>query len=414
MSTGGLTGTGGGSIAGATPPPLAKQPDGASLISYAQASSSKPEGGGKAGTDTKAGGDGWAQSEEQSQKLQDFDAVRGRPSLGDERQGDGQEGEREGGFVGCAAGAAKDVVVGTVKGLYETVKDAGGAVADKLGADGYEGHTERTAGRVEAVVGGGKKVIGVGVDAGAAALDKVGVGDFEEAADRTAARGKAIGEAASDEWAEFKAEIDKGDSCALGERVGTTVGAVGTVAIPGGAAVKGVKVLAKIGGRDGADGPNPATKAEMQDVEKSTNPHNDSFGSVTGTYSKRPFNPEKAGGPILDLDYKDANITKEGIREVEVHVNRFDDNQPNNVMVERLHKIADGEIEATDYDRKFFTHEQRELERYRNLGIPDDAESSWSVWNDTHTATLEDFKLTDYDSNRKPTLYHPDTWGDFE
>ena len=95
MSTGGLTGAGGGSIAGATPPPSTKQPDSASLISYAQASlpkseGAKREGGGKADTDTKAGGDGLAQSEEQSQKLQDFDAVKGRRPLADSDPNTGQ------------------------------------------------------------------------------------------------------------------------------------------------------------------------------------------------------------------------------------------------------------------------------------------------------------------------------------
>lgn len=227
MAAGGLTGAGGGSIAGAAPPPLQKQPDGASLISYAQAGAPKPD--------------------------------VPKPGGGGDRQEGGEK--REGGFVGCAAGAAKDVVVGTVKGLYNTA-----------------------------------------VDAGAAVLDKAGVGDFEGAADRTAARGRAIGEAASGEWAEFKAEIDNGDSCALGERVGTTVGVGATVVVGGGALYKGGKVLAKIGGKDGPDGPEAKPEAnDAGKTEKTEKADGGDAGKVEET-KKTSARLNISVGHILDGD----------------------------------------------------------------------------------------------------------------
>ena len=40
-------------------------------------------------------------------------------------------------------------------------------------------------------------------------------------------------------------------------------------------------------------------------------------------------------------------------------------------MIERLEKIIKGEMKPTDTDKRFYTHEIRELERYRNLGIKD-------------------------------------------
>jgi hypothetical protein len=40
-------------------------------------------------------------------------------------------------------------------------------------------------------------------------------------------------------------------------------------------------------------------------------------------------------------------------------------------MLDRLEKILHGSIEATDTDKRFYTHEIRELERYRRLGIAD-------------------------------------------
>ena len=189
-------------------------------------------------------------------------------------------GKQEGSFVGCAAGAAKDVVIGTAKGLYNTAKDAGGAVLDKAGVEGFEGHTERTTDRVNAVVDGGKKVIGAGIDAGGAVMDKAGADGFEGHSERTAARGEAIGKAASDEWSEFKAEVKNGDSCALGERVGTGVGVGATVVVGGGALYKGGKVLAKLGQKEDSGKPEVKTEAESADKKDVNDVDNDTANHV--------------------------------------------------------------------------------------------------------------------------------------
>ena len=132
---------------------------------------------------------------------------------------------------------------------------------------------------------------------------------------------------------------------------------------------------------------------------------------VTGVSSKRPFNPENAGGAIQEMDYRNVKIDHDGIKEVELHTKRFEKFEPNDLMKERLRKIADGEIEPTEYDLKYYSHERRELVRYRNIGIPDNVDPGYEVWNDAHTATLEDYGLADRDINGNSTLYHPDTWG---
>ena len=54
----------------------------------------------------------------------------------------------------------------------------------------------------------------------------------------------------------------------------------------------------------------------------------------------------------------------------------------------------------TDTDKRYYTHELRELERYRELGVangttPDDDENSSEVWNNAHTGALEDYKIKD-------------------
>ena len=127
-------------------------------------------------------------------------------------------------------------------------------------------------------------------------------------------------------------------------------------------------------------------------------------------YGQRTFDPLAAGGPITPMDYRNATIAAEGVAAVRQHLARFGEAPHNAAMVERLDRIARGEIPATEYDRRFYTHELRELDRYRAIGIPDDAEASYEAWNDAHTATLADFGLTDRDAAGKPNLYHPDVW----
>ena len=119
-------------------------------------------------------------------------------------------------------------------------------------------------------------------------------------------------------------------------------------------------------------------------------------GATTrGHYSGRPYDPEKAGGPTLDLDWTNATVTQAGIDLVRLHTSRFK-SDANIIMINRLEKILRGDLLITDVDKRFYTHELRELERFRALGIPDGFLSDdGKDWNNTHTATLEDYKLAD-------------------
>ncbi|QXI07177.1 S-type pyocin domain-containing protein [Pseudomonas tensinigenes] len=124
-------------------------------------------------------------------------------------------------------------------------------------------------------------------------------------------------------------------------------------------------------------------------------------GATTkGEYSGRDFNPEQAGGPILDLDWRTAVITQTGIDAVKLHIARLDQSDANEIMIQRLEKILCGHWEFTDTDLRYYTHEVRELERFRALGLGDDfkPDRESPLWNNAHTATLEDFKLRDDES----------------
>jgi hypothetical protein len=66
-------------------------------------------------------------------------------------------------------------------------------------------------------------------------------------------------------------------------------------------------------------------------------------------------------------------------------------------MTERLERILKGELDITDTDKRYYTHEIRELERFRALGYNDSEipDENSLIWNNVHTATLEDYKLKD-------------------
>ncbi|NUU39193.1 S-type pyocin domain-containing protein [Pseudomonas sp. C2B4] len=120
-------------------------------------------------------------------------------------------------------------------------------------------------------------------------------------------------------------------------------------------------------------------------------------GATTrGKYSGRPYNTAKAGGPMLDLNWTNATVTQVGIDLVKLHTGRFEPSDANAIMIERLEKILQGKLVITDIDKRFYTHELRELERFRALGVVDgvNPKDGGVTWNNAHTATLEDYKLS--------------------
>ena len=130
-----------------------------------------------------------------------------------------------------------------------------------------------------------------------------------------------------------------------------------------------------------------------------------------GPASGREFNPEAAGGPIQQLDAGKARITNEGVQEVTAHLQRFTGGgslqAPEQGMLDRLTSIAASDMEPTSYDLNFYTHELDEASRYAQLGFGPESgvdlgnSDMYEVWNDVHTATLEDYGISDAD------LFHP-------
>ena len=146
-------------------------------------------------------------------------------------------------------------------------------------------------------------------------------------------------------------------------------------------------------GYDGTD----IGKLDMNDVS------NPGELKVRGNHSGRHFDPDKAGGPIQKLNWRNADISGNGISDVERHLSRFGDDAANSHMIDRLKKIERGEITATDFDKRFYTHELTEYQRYKNLGVPD-GQNPAGVWDNAHAASLEDYAIHE----RTSPIYHPD------
>ncbi|WP_299883576.1 hypothetical protein [uncultured Lacinutrix sp.] len=132
---------------------------------------------------------------------------------------------------------------------------------------------------------------------------------------------------------------------------------------------------------------------------------------VKGKYSKRTFDINNCGGKILNLEWINTKITKEGIDIVKKHIGRFEDVEANRKMIKRLEDILSNKIDITNYDKRYYTHEIREFERYKALGYENTLQkniSDGNIYNDAHSATLEDYKLNEFDLNGNRELYHPD------
>jgi hypothetical protein len=103
-------------------------------------------------------------------------------------------------------------------------------------------------------------------------------------------------------------------------------------------------------------------------------------------------------------------VTDRGIDAVERHIDLFGEDEANQVMVDRLRRIARGEIEPTRYDLNYYAHELREYVRYRRRGFPTGAGDDYDLWNNAHAATLEDYGLRELDADGNRSLFHPDAW----
>ena len=126
-----------------------------------------------------------------------------------------------------------------------------------------------------------------------------------------------------------------------------------------------------------------------------------------GLASGREFDPEAAGGPIQQFDAGKARITNEGVQEATDHLQRFTGggplDPPERAMLDRLTSIAAGDMEPTSYDLNFYTHELDEAGRYAQLGFGPESgvdlgsPEMYDVWNDVHTAALEDYGVSGAD-----------------
>lgn len=124
----------------------------------------------------------------------------------------------------------------------------------------------------------------------------------------------------------------------------------------------------------------------------------------------REFDPTRAGGPVRQLTTQRIKVTDRGVDAVERHFARFGADGANEIMVDRLRRIARGKIRPTSSDLNYYSHELREFVRYRRQGFPRGGGDDYELWNNAHSATLADYDLEELDADGNRNLFHPDAW----
>jgi RHS repeat-associated protein len=140
--------------------------------------------------------------------------------------------------------------------------------------------------------------------------------------------------------------------------------------------------------------PLSGTKALTTTVETITTPMKLETRAVEATkllettkITETSFNMIKSG----------SEITSDGIVNITKHLEKFPDGKVgNDIMVERLHKINKGEMNATEIDINFYNHESREAELMRNN----------LSYTEAHNLTLQEQGIAPKDAAK--ALYTPE------
>lgn len=214
---------------------------------------------------------------------------------------------------------------------------------------------------------------------------------------RTGHWGKALG----------RGVVDVGSLFLDGAGVAGKVGEGASVAGRLGRAGEALNAAARAGkfGKVGTGAVGAIERARV--LTKSTVPITGPRGArMVGPASGRPFDPAKIAVPIRRLDASKIKITPRGIDVVSQHIGRFPQDVANKTMLDRLRQISAGQLKPTPQDLNFYAHELREFVRYRKAGHSTGAGNDHDLWNNMHTATLEDYGLRE---NTTPSpLYHPE------
>lgn len=114
---------------------------------------------------------------------------------------------------------------------------------------------------------------------------------------------------------------------------------------------------------------------------------------------------------MRSLRAEQIRITERGIEVVEEHLARFGADRGNQVMLDRLRRIAKGELEATPQDRNFYAHELRESVRFRQAGIPEgEPAPTYEQYQQCHRAPCADYGI----EGRRDELYTPEARAEIE
>ena len=120
----------------------------------------------------------------------------------------------------------------------------------------------------------------------------------------------------------------------------------------------------------------------------------------------KEFDSAQAGGLVRNLPIEGVRITDRGAGVVERHISRFQSEDANNFMIERLRRIAQISLKLTERDLNY--HYARiegicQIQAFggRESGVPKDSMEAHRLWSNMHAVTPKDYRLN---SN---IPYHP-------
>ena len=97
-------------------------------------------------------------------------------------------------------------------------------------------------------------------------------------------------------------------------------------------------------------------------------PHGVPERMVHRVANSKEFDSAQAGGLVRNPPIEGVRITDRGAGVVERHISRFQSEDANNFMIERLRRIAQISLKPTERDLNYHMHELREYVKYRHLG----------------------------------------------
>lgn len=112
---------------------------------------------------------------------------------------------------------------------------------------------------------------------------------------------------------------------------------------------------------------------------------------------ERHFDQYDAGVLIVGLNWSNPTKVLSRIDNVTTHLAQYTEPEAianKSFMLNRLNQIKNGQLQPTDFDKRFYTHELDEFARFQNKGIPNGTLDE-AFYQNAHTASSESYSINE-------------------